>query len=141
MIAQEADVRAICAACAGLPGTYTCPACGKGGRLYADGRCPRCVLAIRLDKHLAGPDGQIASQLQPLRDALATGANPRGILCWLERSPNARLLGELAASGQQLSHDLLDELPPSRYEHYARLTGSFPAAVDRGRVTLLPLVA
>ncbi|MFJ2793961.1 hypothetical protein ACIPDW_25250 [Streptomyces sp. NPDC087290] len=48
--------------------------------------------------------------------------NPRGVLCWLRRSPNARLLGELAASGTPISHDLLDELPPSRYEHYVRQT-------------------
>ncbi|MFE5872543.1 hypothetical protein ACFQ6V_28350 [Streptomyces roseifaciens] len=44
------------------------------------------------------------------------------MLCWLQRSPNAKLLGELAAAGRPLSHDLLDELPPSRYEHYVRQT-------------------
>ena len=148
LIAQDADGRGICATCAGLPSTYTCPACGKGGRNYADGRCPRCVLAIRLDKHLAGPDGQVPSQLQPLRDALATAVDPRGILCWLGRSRNARLLGELAASGQQLSHDLLDELPPSRYEHYVRQvlvhTGALPERheeVDRIPAWLTQLLA
>jgi len=46
----------------------------------------------------------------------------RGVLHWLQRSPNARLLGELAATGRTLSHDLLDELPPGRYEHYVRQT-------------------
>jgi hypothetical protein len=112
----------MCGPCAGLPGIYTCPVCGKGGRLYADGRCPRCALAVRLDEHLAGPGGSVPSQLRPLRDALAAVADPRGILCWLLRSPNARLLRELAASGKPFSHELLDELPPSRYEHYVRQT-------------------
>jgi hypothetical protein len=120
LIGQDEDGCGICGPCAGLPGVYTCPACGTGGRLYADGRCPRCALAVRLDEHLAGPDGQVPSQLRPLRDALAAASTPRGILCWLRRSPNALLLGELAASGKALSHDLLDKLPPSRYEHYAR---------------------
>ena len=120
LIAQDEDDRGICGPCAGLPGICTCPACGKGGRLYADGRCPRCALAVRLDEHLAGADGQVPSRLRPLRDALGAAGAPRGVLCWLRRSPNARLLGELAVSGKPLTHDLLDELPPSRYEHYVR---------------------
>jgi hypothetical protein len=122
LIARDEGGQDLCGPCAGLPGIYTCPACGGRGRLYADGRCPRCVLAVRLDEHLAGPDGQVSLQLQPLRDALAAAADPRGILCWLKRSPNACLLGDLAAVGKPLSRDLLDELPPSRYEHYVRQT-------------------
>jgi hypothetical protein len=120
LIARSDDGKAICGPCAGLPGVYLCPGCGTGGRLYADGRCPRCVLATRLEQHLTGPDGQVSGQLRPLLDALASADNPRGVLCWLKRSPNAHLLAELAAAGQPLSHDLLDELPPSRYEHYVR---------------------
>lgn len=60
------------------------------------------------------------------------------MLCWLLRSPNARLLSELAATGQTLSHDLLDMLPPSRTENYVRRvlvhTGALPErheALDR----------
>ncbi|WP_439678454.1 XRE family transcriptional regulator [Embleya sp. MST-111070] len=116
------DEGQICGPCAGLPDIYICPTCGKGGRLYADGRCPRCLLPTRLTEHLRGPDGHVSAQLQPLRDALAAADDARGVLCWLRRSPNARLLGELAATGRPLSHDLLDELPPSRYEHYVRQT-------------------
>lgn len=120
LIAQDEDGSGICGPCVGLPGTYTCPSCGRAGRLYADGGCPHCVLAFRLDEHLAGPDGKINPQLGPLRDALATAGDPRSVLCWLRRSPNARLLSELAANGRPISHELLDGLPPSRYEHYVR---------------------
>ncbi|MFF1873569.1 hypothetical protein [Kitasatospora herbaricolor] len=120
LIAQDENGHRICGPCAGLPGIYTCPTCGNSGRLYANGRCPRCILSVRLEEHLAGPDGQVPSQLRPLRNALAAAEAPRSVLCWLRRSPNARLLGELAASGKPVSHDLLDELPPSRYEHYVR---------------------
>ncbi|MEV7188333.1 hypothetical protein [Kitasatospora sp. NPDC093102] len=42
------------------------------------------------------------------------------MLSWLQHSPNARLLGKLAAEGAQLSHDLLDQLPPSRHELQVR---------------------
>ncbi len=120
LIARGDEGEPICGPCAGLAGVYVCPGCGTGGRLYAGGRCPRCVLAARLEQHLAGPGGQVPGQLRPLLDALAGAGNPRGVPCWLKRSPNARLLAELAAAGQPLSHDLLDELPPSRYEHYVR---------------------
>jgi hypothetical protein len=112
----------ICGPCAGQPDTYLCPGCGSPGRLYADGRCPRCVLRPRLEQHLAGPDGHVPTQLRPVLEALAAAGNARGVLSWLRRSPNARLLGDLAATGRTLDHDLLDELPPGRYEHYVRQT-------------------
>ncbi|MFJ9372424.1 hypothetical protein [Streptomyces sp. NPDC101455] len=122
LIARDEEGHEICGPCYGLADLYTCPGCGAGGRLYADGRCPRCVLGARIDEHLTGPDGRVPAQLHPLRDALAAADTPRGVLCWLRRSPNAALLGELAASGEPVSHDLLDTLPPSRYEHYVRQT-------------------
>lgn len=120
MIARSDDDEEICGPCAGLPGAYICPGCGSGGRLYTDGRCPRCILQVRLQQHLASPDGQVNTQLQPLLEAMAGAEDARAVLCWLQRSPNARLLGELAVSGQTITHDLLDELPPGRYEHYVR---------------------
>ncbi|MBT2480044.1 hypothetical protein [Streptomyces sp. ISL-94] len=64
----------------------------------------------------------MSAQLKPVAKALGGAENARGVLSWLRRSPNAHLLGELAASGRTLTHDLLDELPPSRYEHYIRQT-------------------
>src|SRR5664280_1854796 len=115
LIARGEDGEAICGPCAGLTGVYTCPGCGTGGRLYADGRCPRCVLGVRLEQHLTGPGGHVSAQLRPLLEALARTEDARGVLCWLKRSPNARLLADLAAAGRPLSHDLLDELPPIRY--------------------------
>src|SRR5664280_1348040 len=66
--------------------------------------------------------GHVSAQLRPLLEALARTEDARGVLCWLKRSPNARLLADLAAAGRPLSHDLLDELPPSRYLHYVRQT-------------------
>jgi hypothetical protein len=122
LIARNESGDGICGPCAGQPGAYLCPGCGSAGRLYADGRCPRCVLRPRLEQHLAGPDGHVSAQLRPVLDALAAADDARGVLCWLRRSPNARLLGELAGTGRILSHDLLDELPPGRYEHYVRQT-------------------
>jgi hypothetical protein len=56
------------------------------------------------------------------------------VVWWLKRSPNAQLLAELAASGEALSHDLLDDLPPSPAEYYVRQilihTGVLPERND-----------
>lgn len=93
-----------------MPGIYLCTSCGRGEHIYTDGRCPRCLLTVRLEEHLAGPDGHVPTQLQPLLQTLAGADDARGALCWLKRSPNARLLGELAADGHVVSHELLDEL-------------------------------
>ncbi|WP_079166094.1 hypothetical protein [Streptomyces oceani] len=122
LIGIAEDGTRICGACAGTAFDYTCRTCGLGGRTYADSECARCVLIARLQQLLAGPDGRIPAQLQPLRDALALAERPRGILLWLKRSPNAALFASLAASGEPITHQRLDQLPPSRHLHYVRHT-------------------
>ena len=120
LIARAADGTPVCGPCTGIPDAYLCSGCGSSGRLYAKGLCARCLLPRRLRHHLAGPDGQVSGQLAPVLSALTAAKNPHGVLWWLQHSPNARLLAELAASGEPLSHDLLDDLPPSPTEYYVR---------------------
>ncbi len=120
LIARAGDGTLACGPCAGIPDAYSCQGCGTSGRLYAEGLCPRCLLPQRLRRHLAGPGGEVPGQLAPVVQALAAAGNPRGMLQWLKRSPNARLLAGLAASGEALSHDLLDDLPPGPGEYYVR---------------------
>ncbi|MFF2378741.1 hypothetical protein [Streptomyces sp. NPDC058108] len=122
LIGIAEDGTGVCGACAGTTFDYTCITCGLGGRIYADSQCARCVLVARLQQLLSGPDGRIPAQLQPLRDALARTDRPKGVLNWLKRSPNAALFTSLAASGEQITHQRLDRLPPSRHLHYVRHT-------------------
>ena len=134
LIARAADGTPVCGPCTGIPDAYLCSGCGSSGRLYAKGLCARCLLPRRLRHHLAGPDGQVSGQLAPVLSALTAAKNPHGVLWWLQHSPNARLLAELAASGEPLSHDLLDDLPPSPTEYYVRQilvhTGVLPERND-----------
>ncbi|MGW1687098.1 hypothetical protein ACWCPO_21375 [Streptomyces albidoflavus] len=131
LIGTAEDGTGICGACSGTAFDYTCRTCGLGGRTYADAQCARCVLTVRLQQLLAGPAGHIPEQLQPLRDTLALAERPRGILHWLKHSPNAALFASLAASGEPITHQRLDQLPPSRHLHYVRHTlvhlGALPA--------------
>jgi hypothetical protein len=78
------------------------------------------VLADRVTSLLAGPDGTIAPQLEPLATALAAAPSPFPAIQWIKESPNTRLLARLAAEGRTLSHELLDELPPTRNQRYIR---------------------
>jgi len=55
--------------------------------------------------------GRVAPQLRPLVDALTQADRPRSILGWLQKSPGARLLAQLAAEGTPITHDLLDQQP------------------------------
>jgi hypothetical protein len=97
-------------------------------------KCARCVLDDQLRELLAGPDGAASPQLQPVHQALVTAQHPRSLIRWLGHSPNAKLLAQLAAAGERLSHELLDELPPGRHEYYVRqllvTTGVLPERHD-----------
>ena len=79
----------------------------------------RCVLEDRLTG-LFGPAGGVTGQLRPVYDAFIADPHPRSLILWLSRSPNAQLLADLAARGDQFTHELLDALPPSRHELYVR---------------------
>jgi hypothetical protein len=83
---------------------------------------------------LAGPDGEVSSQLQPVQQTFTTARHPRSLIRWLQQSPNAQLLAQLAATGKPLNHQLLDELPPGRHEYYVRQmlvhTGVLPERHD-----------
>src|SRR5271165_3200446 len=103
--------------CAGLAVDYSCRRCGKGGRIYADGTCSRCVLGDRLDDLLRQEDGTIAPQLRGLRSAMVAVEHPVTILGWLRKSASARLVASLANGGNLVTHEHLDRLAQDRSLH------------------------
>jgi hypothetical protein len=120
LIGLHADGTRTCGPCAGLDVDYTCTRCGHSGNPYAAGLCAHCVLSDRLHDLLAGPDGTVAPQLQPVLQALAAADHPRSVISWLAASPSLTLLARLASTGKPVSHERLDELPPGRNEYYIR---------------------
>lgn len=120
LIAGDAQAPSACGPCAGLDVHYNCKRCGKGGRIYADGTCSRCVLRDRLKDLLQQSDGTIAPQLEPLRDALASVEHPVTILGWLRKSASARLVASLAGDGNPVTHEHLDRLAQDRSLHIVR---------------------
>ncbi len=120
LIARDDDGSGTCGPCAGHASDYACSQCGRHGNPHSRGRCAHCVLAERVTLLLAGPDGTIAPQLEPLAAALAAAPSPFRAIQWIKDSPNTRLLTQIAAEGRAVSHELLDELPPNRNQRYIR---------------------
>jgi hypothetical protein len=121
LVGRDGQTRPVCGPCAGTPGlAYACRECDRAGQIHSGGRCFYCVLAERARILLAGPGGDIPAQLHPLLEALTTVANPATVVKWLGASRSARLLGELARTGDLITHELLDGLPQDQPLRYVR---------------------
>ena len=113
------DGRRICGPCSGCKLDYRCAHCGKPG-VRAHNQCSRCYTAELLQNALAGQDGEIPMQLQPLVNALVNANDPRSVAVWLGKSAAAELLTNLASTGKDISHEALDQPPPGRHVNYVR---------------------
>jgi hypothetical protein len=110
----------VCGPCAGAGDAFDCRCCGATGLATSHGLCPHCLLRARVHDLLTGPDGNIATNLEPLAQALLRTDRPHAILRWLRRTAAAHLLVNLARSGQPITHQHLDQLPPSQALRAAR---------------------
>jgi hypothetical protein len=110
----------LCSACTRPdPGFWrSCPDCGQAGRIAA-GPCARCTVKRRLRDLLSNQDGQIRPQLQALYHALATADRPDTVTAWLGKSAAPAILDGLDPA-RQLSHQVLDELPPGKTVEHLR---------------------
>jgi hypothetical protein len=124
----------ICGPCVGSTVDFTCRKCGRPGRLHTDGCCARCVVAHRVSSLLGDNDGVVAKQLQPLAQALTAAPNEYSVLNWLYYHPAATLLADLTAQPIEITHALLDGLPPTRSTRYVRdaliATGALPRRAE-----------
>jgi hypothetical protein len=109
-----------CGDCVGFTWNLRCASCGIEDRLYQTGRCARCVLGQRLDALLGEPVGILADHMRAVRELLGAVDRPRSMLGWLQRSPGAVLLADLADGTLALSHEALDTLAPARWVTHVR---------------------
>ena len=120
LIGRDAAGVGLCGPCAGTDIDFTCRQCGRSGNPYGHGRCAYCVLADKVTDLLAGPDGTVPPELQPLAEAFTRVHLPFNAIRWIRHSPAARILAHLVARQQPITHDLLDEIPPGHSLHYLR---------------------
>jgi len=110
----------LCSACTRPdPGFWrSCPGCGQPGRIHA-GRCARCAVQQRLRGLLGDQAGEIRPQLRALYHALAAADRPDTVAAWLDKSAAPAILDGLGP-GRQLTHRVLDELPPGKTVEHLR---------------------
>jgi hypothetical protein len=120
LIGRDEEGRPICGPCSGSALDPRCRNCRRPGRHFTHGKCAHCILEERLLDTLAGPDGTVSAQLQPVLRFLSDGRSPAGLISWLRDSAKAQLLHELAKSGQTITHELLDAAPQGRHEYFLR---------------------
>ncbi|WP_237735784.1 XRE family transcriptional regulator [Streptomyces sp. AA1529] len=110
----------ICGPCSGTDIDFACRRCGFPGDIYADGACSRCVAKDRVRNLLSDEDGTVHPQLQPLAEQLGAAQEPWSVITWTRRSDSARMLAGLATQHQEITHEILDELPQDWQTHYVR---------------------
>lgn len=124
----------ICGPCSGSSVDFTCRRCGHPGRLHAEGCCARCVVSERVHDLLSDSNGVLVAQLRPLAEALTSATNAYSVLNWLYYHPAATLLADLAIQPAEVTHSLLDGLPPTRSTRYVRemlvATGVLPPRTE-----------
>ncbi|MGW7090812.1 hypothetical protein [Streptomyces sp. NPDC054874] len=112
---------ALCKSCyPNDPASFSdCVECGIVERLHHFGLCARCAAPRQLRSQLAGPDGIMRLELEPLVTAVAN-SEPFSVLLWLSRSGPRQLLSALAAGSGPVTHEVLDNLTDSKAVRYLR---------------------
>jgi hypothetical protein len=108
-----------------------CRSCGGIERLRSSGSCTRCALDQRLRRLLDDGTGRVRPELALLHQTLAAADRPHTVLGWLSKNTASAVLADLATSERQLTHQALDEIPPSKPVEHLRsvlvATGALPA--------------
>ena len=84
------------------------------------GRCARCTLTSTLEELFGNSVPGAGDQLRQLAEALTASTRPRATLRWLRGNGGGAILAGLAAGHDPVTHDLLDQLPPTRSLHFLR---------------------
>lgn len=122
LIGVDAEGRRLCGPCADAPTlAYTCPRCGRCGFANTRLGCVHCEAVDRMRVILGDTDGNVPSDLQSLALVIASAPSDDALLARLRPGSAAVAVAEaLRDTGRPLSHELLNELPPSVSMHWLR---------------------
>jgi hypothetical protein len=114
-------------------GVARCPTCQATWQL-SPRPCQRCVLAQRVHQLLGEEDGQVRTDLAPLRHALTGVERPHTALTWLARPAVRAILAEISRDHRPLTYPTLDELPAGKTLDHLRsvlVAGALPYRDER----------
>jgi hypothetical protein len=120
----------LCADCTAPAAWVDCPTCSDP-EYPSPGQCSRCLINKRLNELMGPSTGSLPPGLQALRRDIATAEHHITAMRWLTKPSIAPVLSDLAAGRVTLTHQGLDELPPSQPLAHLRQTlvavGALPA--------------
>lgn len=102
------DGEPACGPCCGVETDYACSRCANPADSVVGGLCEQCAFDDQATDYFHALPATPQAQLSLLRDRLQSGEQPRAARSWLKHSASARLLSELVAGGQRITHEALD---------------------------------
>lgn len=118
LVGAAADGQPVCGACSGSRVDYLCRRCHLGVHPpWSGGLCAKCFLT---DAVTAIFGTTLDGPLRPVAKALLDHPEPVSTLHWLNCTATARLLTELAATTEPITHELLDRFGAGNAEHLLR---------------------
>ena len=101
----------VCGPCSGDARNWVCDGCGQVDLLIGGTRCLACTTTARVHSLLTGPDGQITTQLQGVATFLLNDNTAEQAQHVINGAGWMQLL-VFAGTGNPITHELLDVLPP-----------------------------
>ncbi|MFJ1818679.1 site-specific integrase [Streptomyces sp. NPDC088139] len=90
-----------------------CPVCTVTWQL-SPRPCQRCALDQQVRDLLGDTTGAIRPELVPFHEALTSSERPDVAFAWVSRSKARDLLERIGRDERPVTHEVLDELPPSK---------------------------
>jgi hypothetical protein len=112
--------RQVCGPCSGDDRNWVCGTCGRVDLLFAACECMACSVKRRVRELLTGPDGQIPAQLDGVATFLLTARPFEQTHHLFNGTEWIRLLGDLAAAGRPITHEILDDLAQGDHVRHLR---------------------
>jgi hypothetical protein len=100
----------VCGPCSGDGRKWICDGCGQVDLLIGGTHCLACTTKARVRELLAGPDGQIPTQMQGVATFLLEDNTAERTQQVLNGAEWIKVLRELTASGEPITHQMLDDL-------------------------------
>lgn len=109
-----------CRKCSGIRLNVDCLVCGEEDELHSGGRCWTCTLSATVDRLLGQPDsGPASPALELIATALKSMKRANSGLTWI-RQPHVTAFLQQLATSPVITHEAIDDLPPSRTREYVR---------------------
>ena len=130
LVGVSDDGGSVCGPCSGDGRNWICDGCGRVDLLIGGARCLACTTKARVRELLTGPDDQIPTRLEGVATYLLEDNTPERTQEILNGSGWIQVLGDLVATGNPITHQVLDELPQDNRVGHLRTILVHAGALD-----------